>query len=55
MTFIVGLTLFLLGIICWMVADEYERRDSQASAYSFLFLAGGLMVAAGYLFWMMVW
>jgi hypothetical protein len=51
MNFLISVTLFLLGIICWMVADVHEERDSQLLAYSFLFLAGGLICVSGYLVW----
>ncbi len=54
MTFIIGLTLFLLGLICWMVADVHEERGNVAMGYSFLFLAGGLICGSGYLAWLTV-
>lgn len=54
MTFIVGVTLFLLGIISWMVADTHQERGNTYWAWSVLILAGGLIVAAGYLFWRMM-
>jgi hypothetical protein len=51
MAFIIGLTLFLLGIICWMVANVHQERKSESLAWCFLVLAGGLICQAGYLFW----
>lgn len=54
MIFIIATTLFLLGIISWMVADTHQERGNTYWAWSFLCLAGGLIVAAGYLFWRMV-
>lgn len=54
MTFIIGLTLFLLGLICWMVANVHQERKNKSLALSFLVLAGGLICQAGYLFWRMV-
>lgn len=54
MTFIIGVTLFLLGIISWMVADVHQERANHSLAWSFLVLAGGLICQAGYLFWGMV-
>jgi len=54
MTFLISVTLFLLGIICWMVADVHQERGNVALGYRFLFLAGGLICVAGYLMWLTV-
>lgn len=54
MTFLISVTLFLLGIIFWMVANVHEERGNMALGYSFLFLAGGLICVSGYLVWGMV-
>lgn len=54
MTFIIGVTLLLLGIISWMVADVHQERSNHSLAWCFLVLAGGLICQAGYLFWGMV-
>lgn len=54
MTFLISVTLFLLGIICWMVADVHEERGNVALGYSFLFLAGGIICVSGYLVWGMM-
>lgn len=53
MIFMIATTLLLLGIISWMVADTHQERGNGYWAWSFLCLAGGLIVAAGYLFWRM--
>lgn len=54
MTVLISVTLSLLGIICWMVADVHEERGNVALGYGFLFLAGGLICGSGYLAWAMV-
>lgn len=54
MIFMIATTLFLLGIISWMVADTHQERSNTYWAWSFLILAGGLIVGAVYMFWRMV-